>query len=165
MLRLKKRAKLQCRSDWPKQKGRFAMRGAIHHLILTVRDPDQAFAFYDAVLSALGYRLERKSWGFEWNLRSPLGVHSIGLAKASADGAHRPHDRYSPGLHHVAWGVDSREEVDRIYEVLQRIGAKVLDAPADYPQYNNGGGYYAVFFADPDGLKLECVYTPRPSDA
>ena len=69
------------------------------------------------------------------------------------------------GLHHVAWGVDSGEEVDRIYEVLQRIGAKVLDPPANYPQYNNSGGYYAAFFADPDGLKLECVYTPRPSDA
>jgi hypothetical protein len=52
-----------------------------------------------------------------------------------------------------------------MFEVVQRIGAKVLDAPADYPQYNNGGGYYAVFFADPDGLKLECAYTPRPSDA
>ena len=142
------------------------MRGVIHHLDLTVRDPGQVFAFYDAILSALGYRLERKSdRGFDWNLQSPLGVHSIGVVKASGEGAQRPHDRYSPGLHHVAWGVDSREEVDRMYEVVQRIGAKVLDAPADYPQYNNGGGYYAVFFADPDGLKLECVYTPRPSDA
>jgi glyoxylase I family protein len=142
------------------------MRGVIHHLVLTVRDSDKVFAFYDAVLSALGYRLVLKSdRGFDWNLQSPLGAHSIGLVKASDEGAQRPHDRYSPGLHHVAWGVDSREGVDRMYEVVQRIGATVLDAPADYPQYNNGGGYYAVFFADPDGLKLECVYTPRPSDA
>ena len=141
------------------------MRGVIHHLDLTVKDPEQVFGFYDAVLSALGYRLERKSErGFDWNLQSPLGVHSIGLVKANSQGAQRRHDRYSPGLHHVAWGVDGREEVDRIYEVLQRIGAKVLDPPANSPQYNNGGGYYAVFFADPDGLKLECVYTPRPSD-
>jgi glyoxylase I family protein len=131
-----------------------------------VREPEQVFAFYDAVLSALGYRLERRSErGFDWNLQSPLGVHSIGLVKASVQGTERPHDRHSPGLHHVAWGVESREEVDRIYELVQRIGAEVLDAPADYPQYNNGGGYYAAFFADPDGMKLECVYTPRPSDA
>ena len=142
------------------------MRGVIHHLDLTVREPEQVFAFYDAVLSALGYRLERKSErGFDWNLQSPLGVHSIGVVKASVLGAERAHDRYSPGLHHVAWGVESREEVDRIYELVQRIGAEVLDAPADYPQYNNGGGYYAVFFADPDGLKLECVHTSLPSDA
>ena len=38
--------------------------------------------------------------------------------------------------------------------------ADVLDAPADYPQYNKGQGYYAVFSADGDGLKLEYVFTP-----
>ena len=38
------------------------------------------------------------------------------------------------------------------------VGATVLDPPAEYPQY--GPGYYAVFFADPDGIKLECVYLP-----
>jgi catechol 2,3-dioxygenase-like lactoylglutathione lyase family enzyme len=100
------------------------MRGVIHHLDLTVKDPEQVFGFYDAVLSALGYRLEKKSeGGFDWNLRSPLGDHSIGLVKANSEGVRRSHDRYSPGLHHVAWGVDSREEIDCIYEVLQRIGA------------------------------------------
>jgi catechol 2,3-dioxygenase-like lactoylglutathione lyase family enzyme len=137
------------------------MRGVIHHLVLTVRDPEKVFAFYDAVLSALGYHLERSSErGFDWNLESPLGMHSICIGKASRDGGERPHDRYSPGLHHVAWGVESRSDVDRMHEVLRGLGAAVLDAPADYPEYNNGRGYYAVFFADPDGLKLECVYTP-----
>ena len=37
---------------------------------------------------------------------------------------------------------------------------EVLDAPAEYPHYNGGRGYYAVFFADADGLKLEYVFTP-----
>ena len=142
------------------------MRGVIHHLDLTVRDPERSFAFYDAVLSALGYRLERKSErGFDWNLNSPVGVHSIGIVRASETGAARAHDRYAPGLHHVAWGVESRSAVDGMYEVARKIGARVLDAPADYPQYNNGNGYYAVFFADPDGLKLECVYTPCTGSA
>jgi hypothetical protein len=63
------------------------MRGVIHHLDLTVKDPEQVFGFYDAVLSAPGYRLERKSErGFDWNLQSPLGVHSIGLVKANSQG-------------------------------------------------------------------------------
>ena len=139
------------------------MRGVIHHLDLTVREPDQVFRFYDAVLSALGYRLERKSArGYDWNLVSELGMHSIGIVKASTHGAQRQHDRYAPGLHHVAWAVDSRAEVDQMYEMVRSIGATILDAPADYPHYNNGQGYYAVFFSDPDGLKLECVYTPPP---
>ena len=76
------------------------MRGVIHHLDLTVKDPEQVFGFYSAVLSAPGYRLERKSGrGFDWNLQSPLGVHSIGLVKANSQGAQRRHDRYSSGLH------------------------------------------------------------------
>jgi len=135
------------------------MRGVIHHLVLTVRDPEKSLGFYDAVLSALGYRLERKS-DFLWDLESSLGTHSIGLVRANENGAGRAHDRYSPGLHHVAWAVESRAAVDLMHNVVRGIGATVLDAPADYPQYNNGKGYYAVFFADPDGLKLECVYTP-----
>lgn len=106
------------------------MRGVVHHLVLTVQDPDRSFAFYDAVLSALGY--EKKDAGrCDWYLKSPLGVHSIHLGKASEQGGQRPHDRYSPGLHHVAWGVDSRDAVDRMYEVVQDIGGKILDAPAE----------------------------------
>jgi glyoxylase I family protein len=52
----------------------------------------------------------------------------------------------------------SREDVHALHALLVRIGAKILDAPAEYPQY--GAGYYAVFFADPDGLKLEYVHKP-----
>ena len=65
-----------------------------------------------------------------------------------------------PGLHHLAWVADSREDVDRLHALLVEMKADVLDAPAEYPQYNKGRGYYAVFFADGDGLKLEYVFTP-----
>jgi glyoxylase I family protein len=137
------------------------MRGIIHHVDLTVRDPKASFGLYNAVLTTLGYQLARENErGFGWELESASGSHSIDIVKASADGAQRVHDRYSPGLHHLAWTVESREAVDRIHALLVQIGARILDSPAEYPQYNKGGGYYAVFFADPDGLKLECVYTP-----
>jgi predicted lactoylglutathione lyase len=59
-------------------------------------------------------------------------------------------------MHHLAFDAESREDVDALHALLVKIGAQVLDAPADYPQY--GSGYYAVFFADPDGLKLEYVF-------
>ena len=70
----------------------------------------------------------------------------------------REHDRYTVGLHHFAWNADSRQDVDRLHDRLKQSGATILDAPAEYPQY--GAGYYAVFFADPDGLKLEFVHWP-----
>jgi glyoxylase I family protein len=40
------------------------------------------------------------------------------------------------------------------------LACRPVDMPTEYPQYNKGNGYYAVFFADTDGLKLEFVYTP-----
>ena len=136
------------------------MRGAIHHLDLTVRDPRASRDFYAAVLGFMGYReVADHDRGFDYDLATPDGFASIGIMKAEGPNADRPHDRYSPGLHHVAWNAESREDVDRLYALLLKIGAVILDPPADYPRY--GPGYYAVFFADPDGLKLEYVYKPR----
>jgi catechol 2,3-dioxygenase-like lactoylglutathione lyase family enzyme len=136
------------------------MRGSIHHLDLTVKDPWSSRPFYEAVLGFMGYRVVREDKrGFDWELAEAAGgPMSIGLMQAEGPGRERLHDRYAPGLHHVAWRAASRHDVDRLYELLGKIGATVLDPPSDYPAY--GDGYYAVFFADPDGLKLEFVYVP-----
>ena len=82
---------------------------------------------------------------------------SIALRSARPDTATKPHDRYAPGLHHFAFHANSRSDVNAFAEFLQEIGADILDAPAEY-DYTLG--YYAVFFADPDGLKLEVVFEP-----
>ena len=136
------------------------MRGLINHIDLTVRDPDASFPFYEAVLGFMGYRCaDRHARGFDFDLgEHGGGFCSIGIMRAEGKGADRPHDRYSPGLHHLAWTAESRADVDALHALLRRIGATVLDPPADYPRY--GAGYYAVFFADPDGLKLEYVHWP-----
>jgi catechol 2,3-dioxygenase-like lactoylglutathione lyase family enzyme len=56
----------------------------------------------------------------------------------------------------AAWRAESRADVERLHDLLRAIDATIVDAAADYPHY--GTGYYAVFFADPDGLKLEFAY-------
>ena len=74
------------------------MRGFVHHVVLTVRDPEQCFPLYDSVLTALGYRLERKdARDFGWYLETPSGSHSIHVARASEDGAKRRHDYQQNG--------------------------------------------------------------------
>lgn len=83
------------------------------------------------------------------------------ISPANPNSPNKVHDRYSPGLHHLAFNADSREQVDNLYKLILDIGATVLDAPAQYNQY--APGYYAVFFADPDGIKLELVYMPNLS--
>lgn len=139
------------------------MRGFLHHIDLTAKDPWASASFYDAVLGHMGYeRWDEDEHGIDWqHATSDTHLPSIGLMKASGLGASRRHDRYSPGLHHIAWIADSRDDVDALYALLLAIKATVLDPPADYPQY--GKGYYAVMFADPDGLKLEYVFEPRHS--
>lgn len=140
------------------------MRGGIHHIDLTVRDAHASRAFYESVLGFMGYALSKGNpfapdeTGFDFDLRNGDGFCSIGILSAHGDNAERAHDRYSPGLHHIAWKAESREDVDAMHAHLQSIGAAILDPPAEYPRY--GAGYYAVFFADPDGLKLEYVFKP-----
>lgn len=135
-------------------------RGFVHHIDLTVRDVNASAAFYDAVLGFMGYtRSHQDARGIDWDLTDTrTGFCSIGIKSAEEDGATRAHDRYSPGLHHLAWSAENRDDVDRLFALLLDFGATVLDAPAAYPQY--GPSYYAVFFADPDGLKLEYVHAP-----
>jgi glyoxylase I family protein len=121
------------------------MRGQMHHLDLTVSDLARSKPFYALVLAFLGYRCVKDTDRIVvWDLTVPDGVAGIAIRPAERP---REHDRYTVGLHHFAWNADSRQVA---------AGVAILDAPAEYPQY--GAGYYAVFFADPDGLKLEYVH-------
>jgi glyoxylase I family protein len=127
--------------------------GAIHHIDLTVGDLVSAAAFYDRVLPILGF--ERRPNAPEGPIYAGASLE-VGLVQARSGAAH---DRYAAGLHHLAFTAPSREAVDDAHARLAAEGVRILDAPADYPKY--APGYYAVFFADPDGLKLEYVFTPR----
>jgi catechol 2,3-dioxygenase-like lactoylglutathione lyase family enzyme len=132
-------------------------RGAFHHIDLSVSDVAAARRVYAPMLDFLGYTLVKdRADGCEWDLqgREPFGA-SLGIRTATSDGSH---DRYAPGLHHLAWRVESRAAVDAAHALLVEHGIAVLDPPAHYPEYS--GDYYAVFFADPDGLKLEIVHAP-----
>jgi len=135
-------------------------RGGVHHIDLTVRDAHASRPFYESVLGFMGYRLSTEyPIGYDFDLvDAHVGFCSIGIRSASGPNATREHDRYTSGLHHIAWTAASRADVDAMHAHLQSIGATVTDPPADYPQY--GPGYYAVFFSDPDGLKLEYVFKP-----
>ena len=67
------------------------------------------------------------------------------------------YDRYSPGLHHLAFEAMSRAAVDERADWLGSVGAEIESEPQEYGYIP---GYYAVFFYDPDGIKLEIVHIP-----
>lgn len=147
------------------------IRGPLTHVDLSVSDPDRSIPFYAALLGALGYqRLEISAPDFEgprprraaWQVRLDSGASfGIEVRPSSGPDRSRPSDRYAPGMHHMAFHAESAQDVDRIHRAMVAAGASVLDAPADYSgQRGYSPGYYAAFYADPDGAKLEVAYIP-----
>jgi catechol 2,3-dioxygenase-like lactoylglutathione lyase family enzyme len=136
-------------------------RGNVHHVDLTVRDPQASRPFYEAVLGFMGYanaNATADGAGFEFDMAATIGGYQVSIGLVRALPGAPAHNKRHPGLHHLAFRATSREDVEALHALLQRIGANILEAPAEYPQYS--AGYYAVFFTDPDGLKLEYVYKP-----
>lgn len=127
----------------------------IDHITLTVNDLERSVPFYDKVLGALGFRRipgdNFVSWENEYM--------NIDMVAAAPEEKGVAFNRYRVGLHHLAFKAKQKEDVDRLYQFLVNEGIAILDSPAAYPQY--ASNYYAVFFADPDGMKLECVHFPR----
>ena len=128
--------------------------GSLNHVVLTVNDLQKSRAFYDRLLPSLGYRLlyaREDSFGYQ-------GADGLKLyfAQAPAKNREAVFDRYKVGLNHLAFNAPDRAFVDDIQQKLVSWGVTVLDAPAEYPQYEPG--YYAVFFVDPDGIKIEVVH-------
>ena len=129
--------------------------GTINHLRLTVRDILRSRTFYGALMGRLGYRLVEESGSrLAWASWAPHGtLHWLILSTADPQ-KRQAHDRYTPGLHHLAWNVETRDEVDAIYKAMVEQGVAILDPP---DEYGYEPGYYAFFFEDPDGLKLEIM--------
>ncbi len=135
--------------------------GGLNHLALTVSDLERSTKFYDALLTHLGYscaevpaatQLAMKTTLRAWS--GPGGAVTIRPAKPAF--ASLPHNRDAPGLNHFAFNAASREEVDALYTLLREIAAEILDPPT---QYDYMPEYYAVYFRDPDGLKLEYAFS------
>ena len=80
------------------------------------------------------------------------------VAKTLLAGQH-PHRIGNIGFHHYAFELASRKDVDELGAFLDRNGTTVVDPPGEYYEPS----YYAVYFTDPDGMKLEgMVYKPPP---
>jgi catechol 2,3-dioxygenase-like lactoylglutathione lyase family enzyme len=123
----------------------------IDHLAIRVGDFDASRRFYDRLLTFLGFMRE---WEFGRTVGWNNGITMWWITEADADAG--PHRTGDIGFHHYAFELASKAEVDELGEFLVREGVTVVDPPAAYPSY--GEGYYAVFFLDPDGLKLEAMY-------
>lgn len=138
------------------------MKAALYHVQVNVSRAEQSFPFYRALLQYLEFRRvheDAESLGFS------DGTTDLWLIVAEARHAGFGFHRKRTGLNHLAFRVDSRAAVDRFaQEFLAPRGlATLYDTPRDFPEY--AAGYHAVFFEDPDRLKLEVAHVPNPLEA
>lgn len=121
------------------------------HIDLRVRDLAAAQAFYDELLPALGFteRYHGERWKV-WATTDELPWTAyFGITESAEQVANE---------NRVAFAVGSNADVERIADVARAAGALELTGPKEMPY---GPGYYAIFFADPSGNRLEVYYRPN----
>jgi catechol 2,3-dioxygenase-like lactoylglutathione lyase family enzyme len=128
------------------------------HVDLVCHDLTRSLAFYASVLGPLGLEPPTLFPGERGEqihyLRFPAsGSGSLGLRQASGPEAEQQFELYAPGLHHLALAVETRDDVDAAHAAAVVAGAHVLHAPRLFPEYHRD--YYATFFLDPDGFRIE----------
>ena len=120
----------------------------LHHLSFAVADLQRSSAFYDAILSPLGY-------GRVWTRETAIGYGLPGgedqfAIKHLADGVLVPREGF-----HVAFAAPSREAVAAFYRAALEHGGRDNGGAGIHAEY--GSGYYAAFVFDPDGYPIEAV--------
>lgn len=107
------------------------------------------------MLGFLGYSLGHAGDSYAMWVPDGPGC-SFGVVRVEPGMADDPYIRGRAGFHHLAFNAESRDQIDQLYGLLLEIEATVLDPPVACTEY--GPTYYAVYFEDPDGMKLEVVH-------
>jgi catechol 2,3-dioxygenase-like lactoylglutathione lyase family enzyme len=118
------------------------------HIDLRVKSRENAQRFYSQILPAIGFRVDKS--GEKWGLFEAEGRVAVDFFGFTEEADHQPNGN------RIAFWAESREVVDRVAGVLRQAGAKNIEGPELCVEYSPG--YYAVFFEDPDGNKLEVCH-------
>jgi catechol-2,3-dioxygenase len=118
---------------------------SLNHAVLFVRDAERSAAFYTGVL---GFRrvMEMPNAIF-LQAEGSTNDHDLGLFGIGDGAAASPAGRQTVGLYHLAWEVETLDDLDRLMGRLSELGALV--GATDH------GTTKAVYGRDPDGLEFE----------
>jgi catechol 2,3-dioxygenase-like lactoylglutathione lyase family enzyme len=127
------------------------------HMGLNVSNLEKSRIFYDKLFLFLGFKRVGKD-------KKPNGWSNgpNGFWIDETEGKYNKNfHRKNAGVNHLAFRASSKEDVNLFYnEFLLKNKIPVLyGGPKEYPDYRKG--YYAVFFEDPDRLKLEIMFFPK----
>src|SRR3954453_9074163 len=128
----------------------------IDHLVLSVGDFARSKDFYAKLLGFLGFKLKHEYPDMAgWSNGKTL----FWIATADAKGRRHKYRKGDIGFHNYAFELSSRKDVDALGAFLIEHGLTVVDPPGEYYEPS----YYAVYFTDPDGMKLEGMgFKPPP---
>jgi glyoxylase I family protein len=129
----------------------------VHHVDLVVTSIERSLPFYTGLLGPLGFHTVSEVEGERGETIFYLGGPGTAVGLRQALTKSESYDRYRVGLHHLAFEADSRAQVDERATWVREQGGELESEPQEYAYIP---GYYAVFFYDPDGLKLEIVHVP-----
>ena len=135
------------------------MPSIIEHIQISVSDFEKSKNFYNRIADWLGFE-DAGEYEGDASFPQTKGYLKDGLklliSQCQQEGQHI---QGAPGLHHIAFRVDAKSDVDRFYhDVLKNLeNIQIQDPPIACPEYGND--YYATFFFDPDGIKLEVMYS------
>lgn len=121
----------------------------IDHIYLTVSDMERSEKFYDVAMEILGFRKIRFQIDGEKHIQYYNRHFGVVLRPARSTNLHNP---YAPGLHHFCLRVEDEKDVQEAASKLNEQGISVSE-PKRYSEY--APDYFAVFFSDPDGIRLE----------
>lgn len=126
--------------------------GLFHHVELYASEFEESVAFWEWFLGELGYEVYQ-DWddGRSWK----YGPTYLVVVRAPEEYADESYHRRHPGLNHLAFHAESKEQVDELTEKLRERGRTILYED-DHP-HAGGEEYYALYFEDPERMKVEVV--------
>lgn len=126
--------------------------GRIHHIELNVSNLEKSIEFWGWFLAELGYQ-PFQIWdeGKSWKKDETYLVFVQTKDEFLSEGYHRGRI----GLNHLAFQAGSKQQVDSLTKQLQEKGVEILYR--NRHPFAGGEQHYAVFFEDPDRIKVELI--------
>jgi catechol-2,3-dioxygenase len=117
----------------------------LNHAVLYVRNVERSVAFY---ADALGFRIVSAMPGAAFlQASASTNDHDLGLFEIGSEAAASTAGRGTVGLYHLAWEVDTLDELERIARMLTDMGA--LHGASDHSTTK------ALYAKDPDDIEFE----------
>ncbi|MDO5095738.1 MAG: VOC family protein [Peptostreptococcaceae bacterium] len=126
----------------------------MHHIEIYVSDLNKSKAFYKELFEFLEFEIYQE-WeeGFSYIKDGFYIVFVQTKEKYLSNG----YNRCNIGLNHLAFKCNSKKKIDELREVLIKKGVSLL-YDEKFP-FAGGNDYYALYFEDPDRIKLEIAYS------